>query len=221
MSSLVKDEYGPTLPELLRGVPRWMQIAAWATIAALLAVGLWLGTGGAAAPERHEVVRGERTFNLAWDPTRLQPVRVDGALLALEGRRGDLFLDSMTIRAATLPAYSGAPGGVLSVLGTRRLRELRETAPGFTASNPPQGRTRVNDATGYQITWREKRDGRTIYARDIWLVPPEPGARDALLVQLRSTPAAGTPNADRTGNSGALKQPLRSLRFGTERVGGR
>jgi hypothetical protein len=221
MSSLVKEEYGPTLPVLLRGVPRWLQLAAWGAIALLLAIGLWLGTGGAAAPERHVVVRGERTFNLAWNPQRLQPVQQPGSLLALEGHRGDLFLDSMTIKAATLPAYRGAPGGELAVLGTNRLRELRATVPGFSASNPPQGRTRVNDSTGYQVTWRERRDGRTIYARDIWLVDPKPGSRDALLVQLRSTPAAGTPNADRTGNAGALKQPLRSLRFGTERVGGR
>ncbi len=221
MSTLVKDEYGPTLPELLRGVPRWIQVAAWSGIAVLLAVGLWLGTGGASAPERHLVVRGERTFNLAWNPRRLQQVQVPGALLALEGRRGDLFLDSLTVRAATLPAYRGAPGGVLAVLGANRLRELASTAPAFRASNPPEGRTRVNDSTGYQVTWRERRGGRTIYARDIWLVPPVPGARDAILVQLRTTPAAGTPNADRTGGAGALKQPLRSLRFGTERVGGR
>jgi hypothetical protein len=221
MSTLVKDEYGPTLPELLRGVPRWAQAAAWTGIVVLLAVGLWLGTGGANAPERHVVVRGERTFNLAWNPDRLQRVQVPGALLALEGRRGDLFLDSLTIRPATLPAYEGAPGGVLAVLGAQRLEELRRTAPGFVPSNPPEGRTRVNDSTGYQITWRERRDGRTIYARDIWLMPPEAGARDAILVQLRTTPAAGTPNADRTGGTGALKQPLRSLRFGTERVGGR
>ena len=62
-------------------------------------------------------------------------------------------------------------------------RSCATTAPGFRASNPPEGRTRVNDSTGYQITWRERRDGRTIYARDIWLVPPVPGARDALLVR--------------------------------------
>jgi hypothetical protein len=221
MPALVKDEYRPTLPELLRGVPRWVQLVAWGTIALLLAVGLWLGTGGAAAPERHVVVRGERTFNLAWNPQRLQPVQRAGALLALEGHRGDLFLDSMTIKAARLPAYRGAPGGELAVLGANRLRELSTTAPGFTPSNPPQGRTRVNDSTGYQVTWRERRGGRTIYARDMWLVDPTPGSRDALLVQLRTTPAAGTPNADRTGSTGALKQPLRSLRFGTERVGGR
>jgi hypothetical protein len=218
---MVKDEYGPTLPELLRGVPRWAQLAAWGAIALLLAIGLWLGTGGASAPERHVVVRGERTFNLAWNPDRLQRVQQPGALFALEGHRGDLFLDSMTIKAVTLPAYRGAPGGVLAVLGANHLRELSRTRPGFVASNPPDGRTRVNDSTGYQVTWRERRDGRTIYARDIWLVPPEPNARDAMLVELRSTPAAGTPNADRTGNAGALKQPLRSLRFGTERVGGR
>ena len=44
MSTLVKDEYGPTLPELLRGVPRWIQVAAWSGIAVLLAVGAGLAT---------------------------------------------------------------------------------------------------------------------------------------------------------------------------------
>lgn len=221
MSTLVKDEYGPTLPELLRGVPRWARWAAWGAIALIAAIGIWLGTGGAAAPETHAVVRGERTFNLAWDPSRLQRIQQPGALFALEGHRGDLFLDGFTVRSVTLPAYRGTSGGVLAVLAATRLRELRATAPGFVASNPPDGRTRVNDSTGYQITWRERRGGRTIYARDIWLVAPEPGSREALLVELRTTPAAGTPNADRTGGTGALKQPLRSLRFGTERVGGR
>jgi hypothetical protein len=220
MSSLVRDEYGPTLPELLRRVSRPLRIAAWAGLALLVAVGVWLGTGGASAPERHAVIRGERTFNLAWTPSRLERVQRPGALFALEGRRGDLFLDSFAVQPVTLPAYRGSPGGVLAVLGSRRLAELRATAPGFRASNPPEGRTRVNDSAGYQVTWSEKRGGRTIYARDIWLVPPVPGARDAILVQLRTTPAAGTPNADRTGSAGALKRPLRSLRFGTERVGG-
>jgi hypothetical protein len=147
MPALVKDEYGPTLPELLRGVPRWVQLVAWGAIALLVAAGLWLGSGGASAPERHVVVRGERTFNLAWNPHRLKPVQRPGALLALEGYRGDLFLDSMTIKAATLPAYRGAPGGELAVLGANRLRELSSTAPGFSPSNPQQGRTRSRGAS--------------------------------------------------------------------------
>ena len=221
MSTLVKDEYGPTLRELLGGVPRSARWAAWAAIVLVAGIAVWLGTGGAAAPETHAVVRGERTFNLAWDPSRLKRVQRPGALFALEGSRNGLFLDGFTVRSATLPPYKGAPGGALAVLAANRLREIRATAPGFVASNPPDGRTRVNDSTGYQITWRERRDGRTIYARDIWLVSPKPGSREALLVELRTTPAAGTPNADRTGGTGALKQPLRSLRFGTERVGGR
>ena len=220
MSSLVRDEYGPTLLELLRGASGPVRLAAWAGSAVLLAVGVWLGTGGASPRATHEVVRGERTFNLAWSPSRLRRVEVPGALFALEGRRGDLLLDSFTVRAVDLPAYRGAPGGVLAVLGARRLEELRRTAPGYRPSNPPEGRTRVNDATGYQITWRERRGGRTIYARDVWIVPPVAGDRNGLLVELPTTPAAGTPNADRTGANGALKQPLRTLRFGTERAGG-
>ena len=185
MSSLVRDEYGPTLRELLRSASRPVRVAAWVGIAVLLAAGVWLGTGGASPRETHEAIRGERTFNLAWSPSRLRRVEVPGALLHLEGRRGELFLESFTVRAVDLPAYHGAPGGVLAVLGARRLEELRRTAPGFRASNPPEGRTRVNDSTGYQITWRERRGGRTVYARDIWIVPPVPGDRRAMLVQLR------------------------------------
>jgi hypothetical protein len=166
------------------------------------------------------VIRGARVFNLAWSPNRLHRIHVPGALLALEGSRDGLFLDSFTVRSVTLPAYRGAgAGAVLPLLAEQRLREVGG-ADGFVASNPPEGRTRINDAPGYQITWRERRGGRTIYAREIWLLPPVDGARDAVRLELRSTPAAGTPNADRTGGTGALKQALRTFRFGTERQGG-
>jgi GNAT superfamily N-acetyltransferase len=218
--SLVRPEYGPTLPELLRRVPRVVRWGVWAALAVLAAVVLFVGGGGTAPAETSAVIRGERTFNLAWSPERLHRTDVPGALLALEGSRDGLFLDSFTVRAVTLPAYRGAgAGAVLPLLAAQRLAEVRG-ADGFVASNPPEGRARVNESPGYQITWRERRGGRTIYARDIWLLPPVDGARDAVRIELRSTPAAGTPNADRTGGTGALKQPLRSFRFGTERQGG-
>ena len=220
MSSIVKPEYGPTLPELLRPLPPWLRRGAWACLAVLAAAAIWLGTGGAQLPETHVVIRGKRTFNLAWG-RRMHRVSRPGALIALENRRDGLFLDSYVVRAVTLPAYRGWPGGILPLLAGRRLQEIARTAPGFAPSNPPEGRTRVNDAPGYQITWRERQNGRTIYSRDIWLVPPVDGERRAVLIELRSTPAAKTPNSDRTGGTGALKRPLRTFRFGTERVGGR
>jgi hypothetical protein len=40
------------------------------------------------------------------------------------------------------------------------------------------------------------------------------------VIELESTPAAGTPNALGTGDAGPLKVALRSFRFGTERSGG-
>jgi hypothetical protein len=217
---LVKPEYRPTLPELLRPLPRWARRCAWAALALLAAIAVWLGTGGAKPPETHVVVHGARTFNLAWG-ARMHRVSRPGALLALENRRNGLFLDSYVVRAVTLPPYRGFAGGsVLPILAGRRLQEIAATASGFMPSNPPEGRTRINDAPGYQITWRERQNGRTIYARDVWLVPPVDGERNAVLIELRSTPAANTPNADRTGGTGALKQPVRSFRFGTERAGG-
>ena len=44
--------------------------------------------------------------------------------------------------------------------------------------------------------------------------------REGVILELAATPVSGTPNAQSTGNHGALKKPLRSFRFGTERTGG-
>ena len=57
--------------------------------------------------------------------------------------------------------------------------------------------------------------------RHLLLVPESPeGARRGVIVELESTPAAGTPNAVGIGNAGPLKQAMRSFRFGTSRKGG-
>jgi hypothetical protein len=218
--TVVRPEFGPTLPELLRAWPRWARVAAWAGLAAVVLLAAWLGLGGASAPQEHVVVRGERTFNLAHG-SGFARARDPGALLALERRRpaDGLFLDSYTVRALTLPPYRGAAAGTFPLVAGERLDALRERLSGFAPGNPVEARTRVNAAPGYQVTYRYRSAGRTIYARDVLLVPDLPGARRGVLLELRSTPAAGTPSVDRVGSTGALRLPLRSFRFGTERSG--
>jgi hypothetical protein len=71
------------------------------------------------------------------------------------------------------------------------------------------------------VTFRSSRGGRTLYVRHLLLVEELPdGRRHGVVIELESTPAAGTPNADEIGNHGALKQALRSFRFGEDRQGG-
>ncbi len=217
LADLVRPDAGPTLPELLRPLPRAVRAAVWAGLAAVVVVVAWVALGGAAPEEEEIVVRGERTFNLAHGGA-FREVRAPGALLALERTRPSdgLFLDGLTVRPLTLPPYRGAASGTLPLVAGERLAALRRL-PGFTPGNPVEGRARVNAAPGYALVYSFRRGGRTIYARDVLLVPETPGERRGVLLELRTTPAAGTPNAGRVGATGALRLPLRSFRFGTER----
>jgi len=190
--------------------------------AAVLAAALLLGAVSLALRRhagetfllRHQPV----TYNLAYGP---QFKRVDrpGTLLALAHDRRGLFLDSYVLRDLQLPAYKGAVGGMLPVYADRYIMALRRRYNGFEFVG--EARTRINNAIGYQVTFRAKRGVRTLYGRHLLLVEDQPdGLRRGVIIELTSTATAGTPNATEIGNHGALKTPLRSFRFGADRTGG-
>jgi hypothetical protein len=215
--SLVKAQYGPTLPELLGGLPRGRRIAAIALLVLIVAAALTIAVRSR-PDETSLIVRGPATFNLSYGP-QLQRVSQPHTLLALRHERGGLFLDSYVVRALRLAPYRGAVGGVLPVYADAYMRALRRRYGPYDLAL--EGRTRINNAIGYQIVLRAKRGARTLFVRHVLLVPEAPeGARDGVILEIESTPAAGTPNALGAGNFGAVKQPLRSFRFGTERKGG-
>ncbi|MEA2192321.1 MAG: hypothetical protein QOI73_2442 [Solirubrobacteraceae bacterium] len=215
--SLLKAQYGPTLPQLLGGLPRGRRIAAIALLALVVAAALTIAVRSR-PDETALIVRGPATFNLSYGP-QLQRVSQPHALLALRHERGGLFLDSYVVRALRLAPYRGAVGGTLPVYADAYMRELRRRYGPYDLAL--EGRTRINNAIGYQIALRAKRGARTLFVRHVLLVPEAPeGARDGVILEIESTPAAGTPNALGAGNFGAVKQPLRSFRFGTERKGG-
>ena len=215
--TVLKPGFGPTLPQLVGGLPRPLRAAAVA-----FAVLLVLGAASLAIVLRPDqtnvIVRGPVTFNLTYGP-KLERVSAPGSLLALRRERNGLFLDSYVVRPLDLPPYRGAAGGMLPAYAVHYLDELRERyGPLQLAAD---GRTRINNGIGHQLVLRARRGGRTLYVRHLLLVPDAPeGARRGVVVELESTPAAGTPNAVGVGNAGPLKQAMRSFRFGTERKGG-
>lgn len=212
----VKPEFGPTLFAYIAPLPRRVRlgIAAVAAFAALVSAALLVSSGD---DEQRILVRGPATFNLAYEGA-LEKVSEPGALVALERRRGGLFLDSYAIRPLNLPPYRGAASGTLPLYATDYLRRLRGRYPGLELVQ--EGRTRVNNGIGYQVLLRARRDGRTLYVRHLLLVPEEPlGERRGVIIELETTPSA-TPNLAATGNFSPLKTPLRSFRFGTDRKGG-
>lgn len=214
---VVKPQYGPSLPQIVSGLPRVARVAVVACAALLVAAAVALAVSKR-TDETFLVVREPVTFNLAYGP-QLERVSRPGAVLALRREREGLFLDSYVVRALTLKPYRGAVGGTLPVYAHGYLERMRERYGSLEMAL--EGRTRINNAIGYQLVARARRDGRTLYLRHLLLFPDEPeGERRGVVLELESTPAAGTPNAVGVGNAGPLKQAMRSFRFGTDRKGG-
>jgi hypothetical protein len=215
--SAVKPQYGPTLVQML--APRSLAVRAGAAAVALLLVAATVAVYVSTRPNETFVLEHEPvTFNFAYGP-QFRRVPVAGATIALAHRRGGLFLDSYLIRPLTLPPYRGVAGGMLPVYANGYIDRLRRGDRNFEFVG--EGRTRINNGIGYEVTFRSRRDGRTLYGRHLLLVEELPdGRRHGVVIEIESTPAAGTPNADEIGNHGALKQALRSFRFGEDRQGG-
>jgi hypothetical protein len=211
----LRPEYGPALPDLLRtrlGVPRGVTYV----LAAIAAAGLLaLGFTVAVAGDERYLHEGEPVFNFRYAADALsRETGRDGMLVRLEGRRGDVFLQSMEVRRLRLPPYRGAVSGQLPIFTDRHV--AAQVAPrfdGFVALE--EGKARINTAPGYQIGFRAREGDRTLYGREVLLVPDEPGARDGVAITIVQTNAAGAHAVEDAGAVGAIKKPFRSFRFGT------
>ena len=108
---------------------------------------------------------------------------------------------------------------MLPVYANGYVRAIRRRYAGFELVS--EARARINNAVGYELTFRARTGARRLYGRHYLLVEEDPdGRRHGVVLELESTPAAGTPNVTEIGNHGALKMPLRSFRFGDDRKGG-
>jgi len=215
--SAVKPQYGPTLVQILARRPLRVRIAAAVAVALLLGAILAVALI-ARADETEVLIREPTTFNFVYGP-QLERVSERNSIIALRHEADGLFLDSFVIRDLELPPYRGAVGGMLPLYSNGYLPKLRARYPGFRFVG--EGRARTNNGIGYQLTFTAKLGKRTLYGRHLLLVEDLPdGHRRGVIIELESTPKAGTPNANAIGTAGALKAPLRSFRFGEDREGG-
>jgi hypothetical protein len=214
---VLKAEYGPTLLQLLAPRPLAVRIAA-AVLAVVILGGAVIIALTTRPDETAVLIRKPVTFNLIYG-NQWERTKQAGAILSLRNRSGALFLDSYVVRDLVLPPYRGAVGGLLPLYATSYARTLPRRYTGYEFVG--EGRARINNAIGYEVTFRARRGTRRLYGRHYLLVEEQPdGLRHGVLIELESTPAAGTPAADEIGNHGALKTPLRSFRFGEDREGG-
>ncbi len=220
--SVVRPEYGPTLPELLgprlRALGRRGRLAAGAgaivLAAAVAALVLLRGGDG----RRGIVVERPVAFNLLAPAALQRAAPRRGEVLRLRTAAGAADPQSLTVRPLRLAPYRGDVSATLALLSVRLVEEMRGRIPGFVWRG--DGRARINDAPGYQIVYQAKIAGRTTYGRRVLLFPDAgdgPPALEGLDVDARAARSQAVPSVEAVGRNGALKLPLTSLRFGRER----
>jgi len=210
---LVRPEYGPGAPELIRRRfgPRGVRVAAAAVaLLAVAAVFAVLAGDGLTSLEH----RSAPVFTILHPADTVRRVApAPGELVRLRSRRGQLE-GVVTVRRVTLPAYRGSVSGLLPLSIERHERALAAELPGFRVRQ--EGKARVNGAPGYQVRYRAGPPGRRLTGIDIFLVA-EDGQRDGVLLRYRQTnPARALDEADRDLVK-ATRKAFRSFRFGLDR----
>jgi hypothetical protein len=219
--SVVRPEFGPTLPELIgprvRALPRAVRIglAALAALVVIAAAALLLRDNRDTRP--HAVVRAPVAFNLLY-PKPLERVKPRGReTLRLQTPAGSSAPQSFAVTPLKLPPYRGDSSAVLLGMSARLIQQMTRTIPGFVWR--ADGRVNYNRQPGYEIQFQAKIGGKTTYGRRTLLVPggdtPPRAGVDIMILATRS-PAVPNVNAV-ASKAGALKTAIRSFRFGTER----
>ena len=216
--SVVREEFGPTLPELLGARLRVPERTIWRVLAAagvlVVLVLVWLAFVRGTPGQAGVVVRGPVTFNLIHTDALGKVAPRAGEMLRLQTTAGPP--QSFAVRPLRLAPYKGDVSAELTLLSARLIRQMGAQYPGFLWR--ADGRVNINQQPGYQIVFQARIGGRTTYGKRVLLVAaPDPPPRTGLDVTMLSARSPAVPRADAVAANGALKTPYRSLRFGTDR----
>jgi hypothetical protein len=218
--SVVRPEFGPTLPELvgprIRALPRAAQVLlAAVAVLAFVALALLL-IRDTRDTRKPAVVREPIAYNLVYPPA-LERVRPRGReTLRLQAPRGKAP-QSFAVTPLRLPPYHGDSTGILTLMSVNLIGRMRATIPGFVWRG--DGRVNYNRQPGYEILFQAKIGGRTTYGRRTLLVPGgETPPREGVDIMMMAARSPAIPRVDAVAaRSGALKTAIRSFRFGTDR----
>jgi hypothetical protein len=218
--SVVRPEFGPTLPELLgprvRALPRALQaaLAAIAALVVLAAAAVLLRDNRDTG--RHAVVRQPVTFNLLY-PEPLERVAPRAReTLRLQTPPGFAAPQSFAVTPLSLPPYRGDVSAVLLGMSGPLIERMSRTIPGFVWR--ADGRVNYNRQPGYEIQFQATVGGKTTYGRRTLLVPGgDTPPRKGVDITMLAARAPAVPNVNSVASKAPLKTAIRSFRFGTER----
>ena len=215
--TLVRPEFEPTLPVLVR---RKLGVRERTTILVLIAL---LAVAVAAlvfvrprVDSIGEVAhRGDPAFTLQYrdDLFHSEPPE-SGELARLEGRRGRQTV-TITVRAFGLPGREGnVAQAFLPIYASGHIERLASELDDFDLR--AEHRARVDDAPGYEVRFRTGSPGRHTFGSDLMLLPGEEAATGGLLLSLRRE-VRGRPKLSESEEEFAdlAMEAMRSVRFDT------
>jgi hypothetical protein len=94
------------------------------------------------------------------------------------------------------------------------IHALAQRSAGFVLRG--EGKTRVNKVPAYQILYTAEVEGRTMYGRDVLLLPERTGARLGVNIVMLTSPTANSrvDSPLEVASTGVLLRPLKSFSFG-------
>ena len=209
---VVRPEFGPSLPALLRTRLR-PRITSAVLLAVVAVLGFLFVTRGHWADPRAEIThRGEPAFRIAYPDDRMRRAAPQADELArIVGRRPSLAL-TLTVRRFTPESpLDVAPFGALPLYGGDHIGRLRASLPGFDLRD--ERHLRVNWVPGYDIRFRY---APRMYGRDTIVFPEENSRTGAVLLSLRHRIPRGGDAAAAREDLAEAHRALRSFAFGLD-----
>jgi hypothetical protein len=212
---LLRPEFGPTLSELISrrfSVSR-RAIAIGAVIALIVAaVVIKVVIDGG---REKLVVHGNPSYNVLYDPSLLHKATPQGdEQMRLVGKRPHVSVE-VSARPAKLPPFNGdVIGGQLPLYTAQYAGRLEQQLPGFQLGT--EGKARLNQAPGYQISYTSGPPGNQSVWREVWVMPKADQPEQTVVVKMRQT-FSGRPGPRGRALLQATKKAFRSFRFGTGR----
>jgi hypothetical protein len=211
----IKPEYGPTLGRLLS--PRWRAASSLtrALVTAALVGLVALLIGAALKLENARFSHGGKVpFSFSY--RSLDRVAPDpGGFVKVQRRASDgRLLDSFAVGPLRLPPYSGGLSAALPLYAAGYIRSLESRYRDFVLES--EGKTRVNTVPAYNVEYTATVEGRTMFGRDVLLVPQRPGARDGVVIVMLTSPTADSKVTTplEVASDGVLLRPLKTFTFG-------
>ena len=154
--SVVREEFGPTLPELVGqrlGVPTRK---VWLAFAAVFAIAVAIGAYLALRPTPGQtgvVVREPVEFNLVYPDALRRVAPHQGETLRLESRSGPP--QSLAVKPLRLAPYKGDVTAALTFLSSTLIDQMRGQYQDFVWRG--DGRVNINKQPGYQIIFQDRK----------------------------------------------------------------